>query len=279
MNHFCLVQIGSFLEQLTIQESKLTALRVEIGGGAFLDTEQISNFKAQVKLAIDLSFPIGFNIALDQIVKLPLTYAKGKVDLSTAIASLNIIHHAFYDEMSKRNFLTVAPDRIGYLEAPPEIFPFKVTYQNFAFWGNAKDFGIIYSILDIQAAGNCLAAECHTAAVFHAMRVAEYGLRALAKKLKVKLNQDKKPLPIEFATWGAVIEGVKRQISKIRSSTQNAKRQKELAYYSDIADKCAYIKDLWRDDVSHARRQFNRVEAEGILGRVREFMQLLEKMP
>jgi len=39
---------------------------------------------------------------------------------------------------------------------------------------------------DINEAGSCLAAGRYTASVFHLMRVAEYGLRTLAKPLKVK---------------------------------------------------------------------------------------------
>ena len=43
---------------------------------------------------------------------------------------------------------------------------------------------------DIKESGNCLAAELHTAAVFHLMRVAEHGLRKLARRLRVKLKLD-----------------------------------------------------------------------------------------
>jgi hypothetical protein len=41
---------------------------------------------------------------------------------------------------------------------------------------------------EIKAAGNCLAADLHTAAVFHLMRVAEHGLHALAIHRKPSRN-------------------------------------------------------------------------------------------
>ena len=41
---------------------------------------------------------------------------------------------------------------------------------------------------EIKAAGNCLAGDLNTAAVFHLMRAAELGLRRLAKRLRVKLK-------------------------------------------------------------------------------------------
>jgi hypothetical protein len=41
---------------------------------------------------------------------------------------------------------------------------------------------------EIRDSGNCIAVGLDTAAVFHLMRVAEFGLRALAKKLRVQLT-------------------------------------------------------------------------------------------
>ena len=54
---------------------------------------------------------------------------------------------------------------------------------------------------EIKAAGNCLALDLNTAAVFHLMRTAELGLRKLAKRLGARLKH-----PLDFADWGRVIE-------------------------------------------------------------------------
>src|SRR5436309_10023407 len=45
---------------------------------------------------------------------------------------------------------------------------------------------------DIRDAGNCIAADLHTAAVFHLMRVGELGMRALARHLRVKVQKTRK---------------------------------------------------------------------------------------
>lgn len=78
---------------------------------------------------------------------------------------------------------------------------------------------------DARDCMDAYALELNTAAVFHAMRVAETGLRALAGKLKVKLTQNKKPLPIEFATWQAVIQGCQNKITSIRQLIKSKKTQ------------------------------------------------------
>lgn len=51
---------------------------------------------------------------------------------------------------------------------------------------------------DIKEVGNCYATDRNTACVFHCMRVVEYGLRALAKRLRVKLPKN---LHIDLAEW------------------------------------------------------------------------------
>ena len=51
----------------------------------------------------------------------------------------------------------------------------------------------------IKAAGNCIAADLNTAAVYHLMCVIEIGIRDLARLLKVK--KVKTHVPIEFGTW------------------------------------------------------------------------------
>src|SRR5947199_328325 len=51
--------------------------------------------------------------------------------------------------------------------------------------------------LDISSSGNCIACGLYTASVYHLMRVAEFGLRRIAKELHVKLMNRRKPITIE----------------------------------------------------------------------------------
>jgi len=69
---------------------------------------------------------------------------------------------------------------------------------------------------DVKDAGNALAASLPTASVYHLMRVAEHGLRRLAKKLHVALTHSGKPMPIEFGDWDKVITGIRNEIVNAR---------------------------------------------------------------
>jgi hypothetical protein len=119
----------------------------------------------------------------------------------------------------------------------------------------------------------------HTASVFHSMRVSEHGLRSVAKKVGVKLTDKGKPQPIEFATWGKVIAGIRSKITAALSLPQGPRRSSKLQFYSDAADSCTYIKDIWRNEISHCRKSYKDAEALGVLNRVRDFMQLLVDAP
>jgi hypothetical protein len=132
---------------------------------------------------------------------------------------------------------------------------------------------------DITEAYSCLALERNTATVFHAMRIAEHGLRNLAKRLRVTLTHNKKPMPIEAATWDKIITAVKNKIAQAHSLPHGIRRQSQLTYYSDMADRCSYMKDLWRNEVMHTRRSYLPDEASGALQRVADFMKLLTTKP
>jgi hypothetical protein len=45
--------------------------------------------------------------------------------------------------------------------------------------------------------------------------------------------------------------------------------------YSDAADHCEFMKDIWRNNVSHTRKAYSDPEAVAVLQRVREFMEFL----
>jgi hypothetical protein len=116
----------------------------------------------------------------------------------------------------------------------------------------------------------------NAATVFHAMRVAECGLRALAEKLKVKLTQkEKKPLPIQFAEWNTVITGCQNKINVLRQKAKSVKVNTALNFYSDTAQQCQFLKDIWRNDAAHSRKKYDEIEALGAMSRARDFMQLL----
>ena len=132
---------------------------------------------------------------------------------------------------------------------------------------------------DTESAIECYALEQPTAAVFHMMRMAEHGLRAIAKKVGVRLTDKGKPQPLEYATWDKVITAINNKIAAARLLPQGPKKNQKLRFYSDAAENCTYIRDLWRNETSHTRKRYNSAEAWGVINRVRDFMELLANPP
>jgi hypothetical protein len=130
---------------------------------------------------------------------------------------------------------------------------------------------------DIIEANMCFAFERYTATVFHSMRIAERGLRDIAKRLGVKVTDKGTPIPIESATWAKVIDQIQSKIKIQRQKIKGKAQALRLQHYAEAADHCEYMKDLWRNEVSHAGKFYNEGEALGALNRVHDFMLFLVK--
>lgn len=77
---------------------------------------------------------------------------------------------------------------------------------------------------DTRSAVECYALDQNSACLFHLMRVSEYGLRALAKKVRVKLKDKGKAQAIELATWDKVITEVKNKLTAARALPAGKKK-------------------------------------------------------
>jgi hypothetical protein len=169
-------------------------------------------------------------------------------------------------ELAKRKFAYVSPDASSYFEQD-KLFGDAV-YEKFE---KARQ--------DIKDAGTCLAIGLPTACVFHLMRVSEVALRHVATKVGVKLKDKGKPQPVEYATWDKVIIKIQSHITQAKLLPQGPRKARRLSFFSDAADQCSYIKELWRNEVSHTRKRYNENEALGAMQRVKSFMELLTGEP
>jgi hypothetical protein len=139
-----------------------------------------------VELAVFCS-TVGFEQSRRKITQsLELLVNKPRlVNRSVVSTEVRNIREAVASEAGDHIFILVSKDRVIYAEQE-RLFGDKVYEQ---FWSARKD---------VTDAGNALAVELPNAAVFHLMRVAEVGLRALARDRRVKLP--KKGQPLELAT-------------------------------------------------------------------------------
>jgi hypothetical protein len=134
-----------------------------------------------------------------------------------------------------------------------------------AFPGEAMRF-------EISSGVDCFALGHHTAAIFHFMRVVEYGLRAMAKALRVKLPKNKL---IEWSEWQHILTAMEKKVADARQSRRGPKKAAELDFYSGALQYFAGFKDMYRDSVMHVRRAYEAWEAEIAMRQVRDFMNKL----
>lgn len=122
---------------------------------------------------------------------------------------------------------------------------------------------------EINDAVDCFASEHYTASVFHLMRIAEYGLRALARERQVVIPGR----PLEWAMWGQLIDQITASVRGLNQS-MSAGPQKDaaLAFYNGALAHIHAFKDKYRNVTMHVRGRYGEMETLTALDHVREFM-------
>ena len=124
---------------------------------------------------------------------------------------------------------------------------------------------------DIKDAGNCIAADLNTAAVFHLMRVTEIGLHALAYELGAT-TVGKKNTPIEFRMWGEIIGHIQSKMDSLTQGLPESEKREKSQFYHGLLIECEAIKELLRNPVSHGGNRYNEGETMNVFIHVKGFM-------
>ncbi|MGA2786845.1 MAG: hypothetical protein ABSF60_04905 [Verrucomicrobiota bacterium] len=168
------------------------------------------------------------------------------------------LHRSFIRELMVVHFAFISGDKLQFFEQE-ELFG-ETVYENFKI---ARE--------DIKAAGNCLAADLHDAAVFHLLRVVEIGLRELAKNLGIKKISK---TPLDYSGWEKVVGAINDKLEVKIPKSRGPKKSAALKLQSELlADLKAF--EVLRNEIMHGRSHHNEQEAIGLFNRVREFMQRL----
>ena len=122
---------------------------------------------------------------------------------------------------------------------------------------------------DIRDAGNSLALGLNTAAVFHLMAVINAGIIALSRHLKTGFKNP------ELHDWKPLISALGAKLEKIHKKPRSIRKKDELEFYAGLLGELSALKDVHRNNVSHAKRRYNEQEALGVFLRVKDFMQRL----
>jgi hypothetical protein len=123
---------------------------------------------------------------------------------------------------------------------------------------------------DVFSAIDCYALTHDTASVFHSMRIAEAGLRALAKERRIKLAKNK---PLEWGTWQEIIRALDEQIKVIGSKRAGAAKDAALEFYSGARADLNGFKDEYRNLVMHVRATYDEFQSLRALTNAHAFME------
>lgn len=128
---------------------------------------------------------------------------------------------------------------------------------------------------EIKEAANCFALERYTSCVFHSMRAAEIGLRALGQHLNIKIRGGK---DIEMAEWRELLDGLNtaiRDFENLPNDTPN--KDADLGIFSEACAQFRFFKNGWRIRVAHARASYKETEAELVLDHIRPFFETISE--
>ncbi len=125
---------------------------------------------------------------------------------------------------------------------------------------------------DIVDSVVCLCSHSYTASVFHLMRVAEHGLRALAHERRVTLKKNR---PLRWADWQELLQALDKKLAALNDLPRGAARGKAINFYSGVLSEFGAFKDAYRKDVMHARARYDEHQARSVMQHVCEFMERL----
>jgi len=146
-----------------------------------------------------------------------------------------------------------------------------VLTRNFKVWSAiAEAFPSADS--ELLSALRCYQFEENTACVFHLMRAAEHGLRALARERQVTFPNK----PIEWAQWQNLLTEIDKRVDvQWAHSSPGPAKDAALGFYKGAVAHFHAFKDKYRNAVMHVRRQYDEHDALQAINQVRDFMHVL----
>lgn len=194
-------------------------------------------------------------------------------DHSSYAADFRNAYGAMMSDLWSRKFVQVDSVYTDYLD-------------NEALFGTAVNDAFPSAKDDIKSAGNCLAFENGTAAVFHLMRAVEWSLRGLCKHFGIiRIPRSKKPsirkkyIPLEYSQWEKMLEELQEGVDKKIDKMAAGKRKREMQqFYYPLLQDIKGFKDAFRNHTMHSRdatTKYNQDEAKAVFTYVQRFLMVL----
>lgn len=225
--------------------------------------EQLSEFLEKMRKYL---IQLNLEVSLDRLGRFAHlikggSFGEDKCSWEVADREITELLNCILNESGSRHFAFIPSERAKYFEQE-KLFGDDV-YNNFE---SARP--------EIKNAGNCIAADLYSAAVFHLMRAAEHGLRTLALNDPVKIIL---PFPLEYAGWQDMIDKIEAHKKTFVAMTRGPAKDEELSFFQTALIECNYFKDLWRNPAMHTRLNPNEADAISVYIRTKDFMQNLSK--
>jgi len=236
MNQFGLIEFGRLIRDLQLYECACEMSELRDGAGHVKPevTEVV------LKLFEDTQ-AVALKIGNQELLDLAATSAtnvKHRADINVASLRVytqtvkdSILRYAFYGK-----FLYVEHDRREMIDKPTLL-------------GSQVSLVFPNAMADIRDAGNRLAAEFNTAAVFHLMRVVEWGLRYLCASVQLTaLKQTTKggkvkSTPLSYSQWEDMLNQLQLKIDAKLKGTKKVPRNNVIRNFSYRSSKilAAYV--------------------------------------
>ena len=258
MNLLNVLRLTTGLQTLAIWADQCRETKEDGGGGTEFVDEVLNKILAAIRNIKHICIEEKFDDAISDIECVEIEFGAAhanSLDVSTLAQLLKRLEFSLNKQLGARKFISVAGDRTIYVD---------MTFADLN--------GRFPSAIDeLKEAANCLALECSTACVFHAMRAAEIALRALAQDRQV-IPKDG---PIELTSWGRIIDELEKAEKAILCYPRTEARESQLAFYHGAMMEFRSFKNKFRNNVMHTRQRYDRDEAESALTHVVEFMRAL----
>src|ERR1700730_14655145 len=114
---------------------------------------------------------------------------------------------------------------------------------------------------EIETGLDCYALDDYSGCVFHMMRIAELGLREIARERGITRVGTKKNKPLEWETWKEVSDAIRSELNVIRGKAPGPRRDNAINFYEIALDKIRLMQSLYRDPTMHFREKYERGEA------------------
>lgn len=183
------------------------------------------------------------------------------MSVGQAVLALNDIESRFADFLSEVRMFALSSAEAIYLQSADELIELPIFSANFP-----------QSSFEIEEASKCVALGRYTAAVFHAMRMLEIGIRALSKRLSI-------PDPTKPAekNWAKILNAIREKIDELWPASGRMPNSEGSAFEQLHANLDA-VRNPWRNATMHVETIYAPHEALHIIRCAAFFMRRLSEL-